>query len=80
MKLRNTRQDEEEYEGDSEEDENKDDGEEYEDEEGEVEGAANSANSNKGNSSQKDNVQAYAKEVMTLGLLNFLTVFMKEMV
>ena len=72
---KDTRQDEEEDEedeadeSDGEEDEDKDDSEEDEDEEGEGECPATSANSNKGDCSQEDNIQAYAKEVMTLGLL-----------
>ena len=57
---KDTRQGEEEDEDDGEEDENEDDKDED---------AAHSTNSNKGDSSQEDNVQAYAKEVMTLGLI-----------
>ena len=53
---KDTRQHEEE---DKEDDDEDDDGED----------AAHSTNSNIGDSSQEDNVQAYAKEVMTLGLL-----------
>ena len=51
-----------------EEDEHENDGED-EDEDSEGEDAANSTNSNKVDSSQVDSVQAYAKEVMTLGLI-----------
>ena len=63
---KDTRQHEEE---DKEDDDEDDDGEEDEDEDDDGEDAAHSTNSNIGDSSQEDNVQAYAKEVMTLGLL-----------
>lgn len=62
-----------------EEDENEDDGEEVdeaevvgevdEDEGGESEDLGNFAISKKGDTSQEDNVQAYAKELMTIGIL-----------
>ena len=57
---KNTRQGEEDDDGDDEEDE---------DEDGKGEDSDNSTNSNESGSIQEDNVQAYAKEVMTLGLL-----------
>lgn len=66
---KDTRQGEEEDAEDDEGDEDEDDNEEDEDEDGKGEDSDNSTNSNEGGSIQEDNVQAYAKEVMTLGLL-----------